>query len=95
MLMISLKINIISIMMVRIVYYVLLIVAFVNVSAFAKTSKSTGQIQTLKYDSYTTVEKLLNEFGKEHKNNKWKKFMNEKIIVWDKYYEKYKYKNIV
>ena len=82
-------------MMVKIVYYVLLIVAFVNVSAFAKTSKSTGQIQTLKYDSYTTVEKLLNEFGKEYKNNKWKKFMNEKIIVWDKYYEKYKYKNIV
>ena len=57
-------------MMVKIVYYVLLIVAFVNVSAFAKTSKSTGQIQTLKYDSYTTVEKLLNEFGKEYKNNK-------------------------
>ena len=66
-------------MMVRIIYCVLLIVAFLSVSAFAETSGSTGQIQTLKYDSYTTVEKLLNAFGKEHKNNKWKKFMNEKI----------------
>lgn len=77
-------------MTVRVINIILFVVlsVFISVTSFAKTYASE---QTTQSSKYSTLEKLLNEFGKEYKNNKWKKFMNGKVIVFDKDYGKHNY----